>query len=59
MEMRECEEYLLFPDMMTGSSSGGVEGPWGQEDLYISQIDSQRRLGEGSLFTRDGESEPE
>ena len=36
-----------------------VEGPWGQEDLYSNRIYSRRRLGEGSLFTRDGESEPE
>jgi hypothetical protein len=30
-----------------------VEGPWGQEDLYSNRICSRRRLGEGSLFTRD------
>jgi hypothetical protein len=45
-----------------GNSSRGlikVEGPWGQEDLYSSRIYSRRRLREGSLFTRDGRSEPE
>ena len=37
--MRECE---VLETTVSENNSGGVEGPWVQEDLYISRIYSDQ-----------------